>query len=182
MKRFYLGFGLLIGMGLLGCDQSSSSMEEAASDSSSHHEEDHVHDDGHAHSEGGHDHSEEGHAHGIGPHGGTIADWGGGKYHVEFTVDHDKQSTEVFILGPDEKTPTPIASESVELSINEPQFQLTLTPSPQESDPAGKATRFSGTHEGLGVVREFSGTITAVVDGVPYSGDFSEESHGDHAH
>ena len=27
-------------------------------------------------------------AHGAGLHGGTITDWGGGKYHVEFTVDH----------------------------------------------------------------------------------------------
>ncbi|MCO8123365.1 hypothetical protein NHH03_16565 [Stieleria sp. TO1_6] len=36
------------------------------------------------------DHSVAGHGHRAGPHDGTIADWGGGKYHVEFTVDHGK--------------------------------------------------------------------------------------------
>ena len=28
------------------------------------------------------------HTHGAGPHGGVVIDWGGGAYHVEFTVDH----------------------------------------------------------------------------------------------
>ena len=54
---------------------------------------------GHPHGKGGH---------GAGPHDGTLADWGGGKYHVEFTVDHDKQEATVYILGGDEKTPSPI--------------------------------------------------------------------------
>ena len=41
------------------------------------------------HGPGTPDHSQEGHAHGAGPHNGTLADWGGGKFQVEFTVDHD---------------------------------------------------------------------------------------------
>jgi hypothetical protein len=52
----------------------------------------------------------ESHVHGTGPHGGTIADWGGGKMHIEFTVNHDKQEATVYILGKDEKTATPIAA------------------------------------------------------------------------
>ena len=48
---------------------------------------------------GGKNSEEESHVHGTGPHGGTIADWGGGKYHIEFTVNHEKQEATVYILG-----------------------------------------------------------------------------------
>ncbi|GAA4463602.1 hypothetical protein [Novipirellula rosea] len=34
-----------------------------------------------------------------------------------------------------------------------------------------------GTHEKLGVVQEYEGTMTGVIDGTPYSGDFKEEAH-----
>ena len=57
----------------------------------------------------GHDHP----AHGAGPHGGTLTDWGGGTYHVEFTVDHDKKEATVDIVGSDEKTPAPIKADKV---------------------------------------------------------------------
>lgn len=131
----------------------------------------------------GHEHPEsEGHAHGLGPHGGTLADWGGGKYHVEFTVNHDEQQATVYIVGGDEKTPAPIAAEEIELSISDPQMQVTLDADPLESDPEGKASRFVGTHEKLGVVQEYAGTVTGVVDGTPYTGEFEEVAHGDHEH
>jgi hypothetical protein len=126
-------------------------------------------DDGHAH--GGH---------GAGPHDGTLADWGGGKYHVEFTVDHDKQEATVYILGDDEKTPAPIMADEIQLSISDPVMQVTLKAAPQEGDPEGSASRFIGNHESLGVVQEYAGTITGVVDGTPYSGDFKEQPHGAH--
>ena len=118
-------------------------------------------------------------AHGSGPHEGTVADWGGGKYHVEFIVDHDKQEGTVYILGADEKTPTPIAAESIDLSITDPVMQVSLKAVPQESDPAGKASRFVGNHEKLGVVQEYAGTISGVIEDTPYSGDFKEEPHAD---
>lgn len=73
----------------------------------------HSHDHGH----GAHDHSVKGHSHGSGPHDGTVADWGGGKYHVEFTVDHAKQQATVYIFGSDEKSTSPIDAKSIELSI-----------------------------------------------------------------
>lgn len=124
---------------------------------------------------------DQGHSgHGAGPHDGTVADWGGGKYHVEFTVDHDKQEGTVYILGDDEKSPSPIKAEEIQLSISDPVMQVTLKASPQEGDPEGSASRFVGNHESLGVVQEYAGTITGVVDGTPYSGDFKEEPHGDH--
>ena len=120
------------------------------------------------------------HGHGAGPHDGTLADWGGGKYHVEFTVDHDKQEAAVFILGDDEKTPSPIKAEEIQLSISDPMMQVTLKAAPQEGDPEGSASRFVGNHESLGVVQEYAGTITGVVDGTPYAGDFSEQAGHDH--
>ena len=118
--------------------------------------------------------------HGAGPHGGTLADWGGGKYHVEFTVDHGKQQATVYILGDDEKTPSPIKAEEIQLSIKDPKMDVTLKAAPQEGDPEGSASRFVGNHESLGVVQEYAGTITGVVDGTPYAGDFSEQAGHDH--
>ena len=157
---------------VVGCKQESAPSSVATDDHG------HQHAAGEAHTE----HSVAGHSHGAGPHDGVIADWGGGKYHVEFTVDHDQQQATVYILGPDEKSPVPIDAESIDLSITDPAMQLTLTASPQDGNPDGKASRFVGNHEKLGVVQEYAGTISGVVDGTPYSGDFKEEPHGGHAH
>jgi hypothetical protein len=116
-----------------------------------------------------------GHEHGTGPHGGTVADWGGGKYHIEFTIDHKKQEARVYILGSDEKTPAPVKAKELLLTIQEPAFQVTLKADPQKGDPPGTASCFAGTHERLGKEQEFAGTISAEVDGTPYAGDFKEE-------
>ena len=112
--------------------------------------------------------------HGAGPHDGTLADWGGGKFHVEFTVDHDKQEATVYILGDDEKTPSPIKAEEIQLSISDPVMQVALKAAPQTGDPEGFASRFVGNHERLSVVQEYAGTITGLVEDTPYSGDFKE--------
>jgi hypothetical protein len=132
----------------------------------------------------GHDHADDhnGHEHGEAPHGGTIADWGGGKYHVEFTVDHDKKETMVYVLGGDAKSPNPIASKSILLSVVEPSFQVELKPMPLEGEAEGFASRFVGQHESLGTVREFAGTISAEFDDTPYTGEFKEEAHGGDVH
>ncbi len=154
---------------LLGCDSQTPSTTEGDSTASG----EHVHADGTVHK----DHSEEGHTHGAGPHGGTIVDWGGGKFHVEFTVDHDKQEATVYILGDDEKTPTPIDAEEITLAIKDPSFQLVLEASPQEDDGEGTASRFIGNHENLGILTEYEGSMSGVVDGTPYSGNFKEVAH-----
>lgn len=124
-----------------------------------------------------HDHDVAGHAHGPGPHEGTVADWGGGKFHVEFTVDHDKQEATVYVFGGDEKTVVPIDASEIMLTITEPSLSASLKAAPQDGDPAGKASRFVGAHEGLGVVREYEGSMSGVVEGTPYSGNFKEEAH-----
>jgi len=125
-------------------------------------------------SDHGHDHA----GHGASPHEGTLADWGGGKYHVEFTVDHDKKESVVYIHGSDEKTPEPIKADNVLLSISDPNFQVKLVADPQEGEAEGTSSRFVGTHDNLGIVQEFQGTISAEVDGTPYVGEFKEEPHG----
>lgn len=132
------------------------------------------HDHAHDHS---HDHSVAGHAHGIGPHDGTIVDWGGGKYHVELTVDHDKKEATAYVLGGDEKTPTPIAVEEIELTVSDPEMLVVLKTAPQEGDPEGSTSRFIGSNEMLGVDQNYQGVITGVIDGTPYSGDFDEAVH-----
>lgn len=120
---------------------------------------------------------DEGHAHGEGPHGGTVADWGGGKFHVEFTVDHDKQEATVYILGDDEKTAMPIDAKEITLSIEDPEFTAALKASPQDGDPEGSASRFVGNHESLGIVKEYEGSMSGAVNGTPYSGNFKEVAH-----
>ncbi len=122
---------------------------------------------------------EGGHAHGEGPHGGTLADWGGGKYHVEFTVDHDKQQATIYVLGSDEKSAAPISEGAVLLlTIADPDIEAELKAAPEADNPAGKSSRFVGTHKNLGIVQEYAGTISGEVDGTPYTGDFKEEPHG----
>ncbi len=122
------------------------------------------------------------HGHGAGPHDGTLADWGGGKYHVEFTVDHDKQEATVFILGDDEKTAAPIKASTILLNINAPKFQVELAAAPLDGEAEGTSSRFVGKHENLGKVQEFAGTISGEIEGTPYTGDFKEEPHGEHEH
>ena len=125
-----------------------------------------------------HGHGEHEHSHGDAPHGGTLADWGGGKLHAEFTVDHDKKETVVYILGEDAKTPSPIKADSkLQLVIDEPAFTVDLAAQPDTGDAEGTSSRFVGQHDNLGIVREFSGVITGEVDGTPYTGKFKEEPH-----
>lgn len=131
---------------------------------------------GHPH-EGGAAHG----GHGAGPHDGTLADWGGGKYHVEFTVDHDKKEATVYVLGSDEKSPEPITAASILLTIKKPQLQIDMLPVPLDGESGGKSSRFVGTHDGLATVMEYEGTMSAEVDGTPYAGNFKEEPHGAHS-
>jgi hypothetical protein len=142
----------------------------------------HSHDhDGHDHA--GHDHGP-GHEHGEGPHHGTLADWGGGKYHVEFVVDHAKKEATVYVLGSDEKTPAPVKTTdgTLLLTITEPSMQVTLKAAPLEGEADGASSRYVGTDDGLAAERTFAGSISAEVDGTPYAGDFKEDSHAGHDH
>ena len=73
------------------------------------------------------------------------------------------------------KDAAPIAVEKLQLSIKEPAFQVDLVADPQASDPKGKCSRFSATHDNFGKEQEFEGSVSGVIDGKPRSGDFKEE-------
>jgi len=171
MTRFSLCSGLLLVLTLaIGCDSGKQPAPQTTTTTAA------------STTPGKDDHGHAGH--GAGPHEGTLADWGGGKYHVEFTVDHDKQEATVYVLGSDEKTPSPIKATDGKLllSIKEPSFQVDLAAMPLDGEAEGTASRFVGKHESLGKVQEFSGTISGEVEGTPYAGDFQEEPHGAHDH
>lgn len=160
----------------LGCQQQTSAPTASSTTATA------TQDHGHAHADNS-DHAD-GHSHGVGPHQGTLADWGGGEYHVEFTVDHDKQEATVYVLGSDAQTPAAVRTldGTVLLTITEPSFQVTLQAAPRDGESDGMASRYVGTHESLGAVRAFAGSIGAEVDGTPYAGDFTEEADGAHDH
>ena len=130
MKKLELTLTSLIAIGtlafIIGC---SGSQQPTTPGPQANGEQSTEHSDDHSHS-----------GHGAGPHDGTLADWGGGKYHVEFTVDHDKQEATVYILGADEKTPSPIKAEEIQLSISDPVMQVTLKAAPQVDDQIGRAS------------------------------------------
>ena len=68
------------------------------------------------------------------------------------------------------------------LTIKEPAFQVELAARPLSGENDGRASCYGGTHESLGIVREFAGTISGEVDGTPFAGEFAEQPHGDHDH
>jgi hypothetical protein len=164
LHRTQLGSALaLLAIGCLGCGSTAPPVAPAPDKAA----------------KGEHDAHDE-HDHGEAPHGGTYVEWGGGAYHAEFTVDRDKQTVTVYILGGDGKSPLPINAESVHLSINEPMTEIDLTPQPLEGEAEGSSSRFVGTHETFGLDREFAGTVSGQIDGTPYTGDFKEASHEGH--
>src|SRR5687768_7317882 len=89
MKRWYLSWASIAIISLAGCSKEPAKNDKAADTKAK---------PGAA---------TEDHHHGEGPNGGVVTDWGGGAYHVEFTVDHDKKSSAVYILGDDGKSPAP---------------------------------------------------------------------------
>lgn len=118
------------------------------------------------------------HAHGAGPTGGVLFDLG--KYHGEFTVDHDKKECTVVVIGDDERTPTAVAATEFTLTTKEtktkegkavPPMTIKLLPVDGKD---GKATKFVGTDPGLGNVADFAGTVVGEIGGKPSQGEFKE--------
>jgi hypothetical protein len=115
-----------------------------------------------------HDHPTEG------PHHGALVEWGDEEYHPEVVFDREKNEVRVYVLGKNAKTPTPIGSDKITLSNTDPPFQVELKPSPNAKDPKGKSSQFVGALPDVPKDRRLGGTLAAVVDGKPYSGDFRE--------
>ena len=117
------------------------------------------------------------HGHGEGPHGGTIVELG--KHHGEFIVDHAKKLATIYILDEDVMKADPIAVATLLLSIKSPQFQVEMKADPQPGDPKGTSSRFVATHDNFAKEQEFEGTVSVVIDGKPFLGDFKEKEHKD---
>jgi hypothetical protein len=109
-----------------------------------------------------------------GPHGGPLVEWGDGDYHVEVTADRAKGEVTVYILSDDAETAEPIKADKVQLTNKDPAFQVDLKPAPLPGDPPGTASRFTGPLPESARGRRLSGTVTGVVGGKPYAGDFRE--------
>jgi hypothetical protein len=118
---------------------------------------------------------EDDHDHGPGPHRGLVIEVG--KHHAEFCMDHATKTATVYILDGRVKNAVPIAASKVTLSIKSPAFVVDAAASPQEGDPAGKASRFVAVHENFGKEQEFAGTLVVEIDGKRYSEDFEEKAH-----
>ncbi len=126
--------------------------------------------------------------HGEGPNGGVIFDLG--KYHAEFTVDHDKKECTILVVdGENEKAkPLPVAAKEFTLTTKETKTKegkkvdpMTIKMLPKD-ESGGKASKFVGTDPGLGNVADFAGTVLGEIDGKPSQGEFKEEEHDDHKH
>ena len=118
------------------------------------------------------------HVHGEGPNGGVVFDLG--KYHAEFTVDHDKKQCMVVVLGDDEKTPAAVAASELTLTTKETKTETGTTVPPMtitlkaKNAANGKAAEFVGTDDGLGNVADFEGAVIGEIDGKPSQGEFQE--------
>jgi hypothetical protein len=55
---------------------------------------------------------------------------------------HDKQEATVYVLGSDEKSPAPIKTDKVLLTIGDPELMAELLPVPLEGETDGLSSRF----------------------------------------
>lgn len=117
--------------------------------------------------------------HGKGPNGGTVFDLG--KFHAEFTVDHDKKQCALLILGADEKTPSHIVAKDLTVNTKEtktkdgkvvPPMTIKMAAADEKD---GNASKYVGTDPGLSNVAEFEGTVLGEINGKPSKGNFKED-------
>jgi hypothetical protein len=116
---------------------------------------------------------DQGHAHGSGPHGGVIIELD--KYHGEFKPDHGKKEATVWLLKGDAKSPARVKTDKLRLVVSNTNPKIEIDLLPTDTDKDGTASTFVGKHDGFGVEMEYKGTVSAQIDGKPYSGDFEEK-------
>lgn len=110
-----------------------------------------------------------------GPHGGPLAEWGDEEFHVELVLSTENKQATVYVLDGHAEKAVPIEAETVTLILKseEPPVQVELKAEPQEGDPAGKASKFVGTHEKLGAKLDPEKIVASgKVKGKPYQGHF----------
>ncbi len=118
------------------------------------------------------------HTHGPGPNGGYVFHLG--KYHAEFTVDHEAKQCKIVMLGEDSKAA--IAVPAVELTVvtketktKDDQAVPAMTIQLSATDAAeGSATTFVGTDPGLAAVVDHYVTVTGKIGGKDVKRSFKE--------
>ncbi len=132
--------------------------------------------------ETGHDH-----AHPTeGPHGGSLIELGSEEYHAELVHDDAAETVTIYLLDSAAKELVPIEASELKVNLNhEGQAeQFALVASPQESDTAGKASRFVSTD--AEVCEELchehaKGQLVVAINGKQYRGDIQHDHEG-HEH
>ncbi len=117
---------------------------------------------------------------GEGPHHGILVEWGQDEYHAEFTVDHLNRQAVVYVLdgqaqGAAAVEPDKISDVTVNLANVSPPLTLELKHDPKKSD--GKGIAFTARHDQLAKIRTFTGSVSALIAGKPFAGDFQEKAH-----
>lgn len=124
-----------------------------------------------------HDHPHEG------PHHGTLVELGDEEYHAE--VVHDAQSVTVYVLDASAKQAVAIDAKELTISLlhdGAPE-QFTLAASPQETDAAGQASRFTATDaELVGHLDDAAAApkLNVTIDGTAYRGAILHDHDHDH--
>ncbi|QDU36480.1 hypothetical protein Mal4_07660 [Maioricimonas rarisocia] len=128
------------------------------------------------------------HHHDLGPNGGHLVELGDEQYHAEVVLDAFKRILTVYILGPDAKSPAPIAAEEITFTLeagDEPQA-ITLTAMPVESDGPGQASRFASdadaVPESVEDAEDLHGSVAVTIDGTSLTGEVSHDHHGHDHH
>jgi hypothetical protein len=116
-----------------------------------------------------------------GPHGGALVELGDEEYHGEIVVDGERPALVVYIVGPDAKTPAPIAASTVTV-VNEAQVPLELKAVPQEGDAEGKASKFELVDEAavkpIVDAGFLHGALQVEIAGKPYRGEIDAHFDG----
>jgi hypothetical protein len=104
------------------------------------------------------------------PHGGTLFAIDSHKYHAELLVDKSAKKATVYFYDKKVKNAVPTSAKSINLNIAEqPPVQIALPAEAQGSDPAGNASRFSGTNDRLAKDLDMEKVeIDATIEGKPY--------------
>jgi hypothetical protein len=85
------------------------------------------------------------------PHKGKLFADDGDRHHAELLVDKGGKKATVYLLDHRVKEPVCVGERSINLNVAEaPPVQIELKADAQTSDPAGTASRFSGTHDRFG--------------------------------
>jgi len=140
-----------------------------------------------AHSEpaaGGDQHVEAGHPK-KGPHGGQLIELGNEEYHAELVHDEKAHRITIYVLDSAGKQSVPTAPEPVSINLlaSGKPAQFSLPSVRQESDPAGKSSRFEVVDEKLCEAMDGENAkarLNITIAGKAFVGSMEHHDHAGH--